>query len=291
MITTITKQIFILLTYLLILSTSCNSQNTNPIINITINSNNNTLSNNIEIIDTSFFIPQLNRTRRIWIYLPSGKYKSNKRFPVIYMQDGQNLFDNYTSFAGEWKVDESTDSLIIKGARKAIIIGIDNGGENRINEYTPFTNKEYGGGEGSKYVDFIVNTLKPYIDNNYNTLKDRDNTFIMGSSLGGLISYYAIMKHKEIFSKAVIMSPSFWFSDKIFFIPSHQNKNKINLLFVAGDSESKNMIPNINKMKSRLEKMKYPKNSYKVRIIKDGKHNEKLWGKEFASAYIWLLSD
>lgn len=280
----------IALLIILAASYNCNSQTSTVTKNISIDSLNfNSLSNNVKIIDTAFFMPQLNRTRCIWIYLPDGYSNSKEKYPVIYMQDGQNLFDNTTSFAGEWKVDETADSLVKNGNKKTIIIGIDNGGKDRINEYTPFTNKEYGGGDGRKYINFIVETLKPFIDNNYRTLSDRNNTSLIGSSLGGLISYYGVLRHKKVFSKAVVMSPSFWFSDKIFFIPSHQNKYKVEILFVAGDSESENMIPNINRMIESLSKMKYPKESYKLKVIENGEHNEKLWGSQFADAYKWIV--
>ena len=248
-----------------------------------------TTTSSVSIIDTTFFMPQLNRTRRIWIYLPDGYSESEEKYPVIYMHDGQNLFDSNTSFAGEWKVDETVDELIKNGSKKAIIVAIDNGAESRLNEYTPFSNKEYGGGDGAKYMDFVVNTLKPYIDNNYRTQSDRENTSLMGSSLGGLISFYGIMKYKSIFSKAVIMSPSFWYSNKIYFIPSNSSKYPIELFFIAGDSESETMLPNIEKMVEKLDKMKYSKSSYKIEIIRDGKHNEELWGGEFAKAYEWIV--
>ena len=276
---------------LLVLSFGCSGQ---PSITTKDNTENlfsfNSVSKNVTIIDTAFFMPQLNSTRRIWIYLPEGYSTSKDKYPVIYMHDGQNLFDSSTSFAGEWKVDETVDYLIKNGEKKAIIVAIDNGGSNRLNEYTPFTNKEYGGGAGSKYMSFIVETLKPYIDNNYKTLTDRNNTSIAGSSLGGLISFYGIMKYKSVFSKAVIMSPSFWFSNKIYYIPGNSNKYPIELFFIAGDSESDTMLSNIEKMVDKLEKMKYPKNSCKVEIIRNGKHNEKLWGGEFANAYKWIVN-
>ena len=248
-----------------------------------------TATSSVLIIDTAFFMPQLNETRRIWIYLPSGYSKSEEKYPVIYMHDGQNLFDSYTSFTGEWKVDETVDSLIASGSNKAIIIGIDNGGKERINEYTPFPNNEYGGGDGAKYMSFIVKTLKPYIDENYRTQPDREHTSIVGSSLGGLISFYGIMKFKDTFSKAVVMSPSFWFSDKIYFIPGHQNRFKIEIMFVAGEDESDTMIPNIEKIINRMEKTKYPSGSINVQFVKNGKHNEKLWGSQFKYAYKWIV--
>ena len=271
-------------------SLNCNSQTSTTATDSIVNMYGfNSVSENVQIIDSVFFMPQLNRTRRIWIYLPKGYSESEDRYPVIYMHDGQNLFDSSTSFAGEWKVDETVDKLIKNGVKKAIIVAIDNGGKNRLDEYTPFANKEYGGGDGAKYMNFVVETLKPFIDNNYKTISDRDNTSLIGSSLGGLISFYGIMKYKSVFSKAVIMSPSFWFSNKIYYIPSDRSKYPIKLFFIAGDSESDTMLPNIEKMVNKLEKMKYPKDSSKVEIIRDGKHNEKLWGGEFANAYKWIV--
>lgn len=250
----------------------------------------NTLSRNVQIMDSAFFMPQLKRNRKIWIYLPDSYATSNKKYPVIYMHDGQNLFNNSTSFAGEWNVDETMDKLIEEGNRESIIVGIDNGGRYRIEELTPFVNKEYGGGDGIKYLEFIVNILKPHIDNNFRTLKDRENTAIIGSSLGGLISFYGILKFKETFSKAGVMSPSFWFSDKIYFLPGYRNRYNLKIYFVAGDKESDTMVSNLEKMTERMKKMKYPDSSYKLKIIKDGQHNEKLWREEFADVYKWLMN-
>src|SRR5688572_5693584 len=143
----------------------------------------NTASPNVRIIDTAFFIPQLNRTRRIWIYLPEDYATGTKRYPVLYMHDGQNLFNEATAFAGEWGVDETLDTA----RKKCIVIGIDNGGLKRMNEYNPYDNDRFGKGEGKQYIDFIAKTLKPYIDKKYRTLKDKKNTIIAGSSMGGLI--------------------------------------------------------------------------------------------------------
>jgi alpha-glucosidase len=154
-----------------------------------------TAGKNVHIIDTAFRIDQLNRKRRIWIYLPDGYSSTRTRYPVLYMHDGQNVFDIISSYAGEWGVDECIDTMM----RKCIVVGIDHGGDKRLNEYCPydFTLQGFGGsnsvnkGEGDQYVDFLVRTLKPYIDKQYRTLKNKNNTFIAGSSMGGLISMYA----------------------------------------------------------------------------------------------------
>lgn len=168
------------------------------------------------IITFKMKIPQLdNRERRIWVYLPPDYNQSNRRYPVLYMHDGQNLFDQATSFAGEWQVDETLERLFKEKGFAIIVVGIDNGGERRIDEYSPWVNSEYGrGGEGDAYVRFIVETLKPYIDSKYRTLPNE--TGIMGSSLGGLISIYAGFKYPEVFKYVGAMSSAFWFNPEIY---------------------------------------------------------------------------
>src|SRR5215217_4336164 len=143
----------------------------------------------VEIIDSEFYMPQLDRTRRIWAYLPEGYYSSEDRYPVIYMHDGQNLFENATAAEEEWYLDENMTAI----HAQCIIIGIDNGEEKRATEYNFRDNEKFGCGEGRKYIEFIVETLKPVIDEKLRTLTDREHTHIAGSSLGGLISFYGAM--------------------------------------------------------------------------------------------------
>lgn len=112
-----------------------------------------TASKNVRVLDTAFFMPQLNRSRRIWVYLPPGYDAGKRKYPVLYMHDGQNLFDNFTSGFGEWGVDEWLDSLGLLGKQECIVVGIDNGSK-RLNEYNPFYNNEYGEGEGDRYLIF-----------------------------------------------------------------------------------------------------------------------------------------
>ena len=121
-----------------------------------------TAATNVSIIQKEFVIPQLNtKPYKVWVYLPPNYQTSTKKYPVIYMHDGQNLFDDKTSFIGEWNVDETLNELYKNTGKGFIVVGIENGGEERINEYTPWPHEEYGGGKGSIYIDFIVNTLKP----------------------------------------------------------------------------------------------------------------------------------
>jgi predicted alpha/beta superfamily hydrolase len=118
-------------------------------------------------------MPQLGRQRRIWIYLPAGYTSSPKRYPVIYMHDGQNLFDDYTSGYGEWGIDEMMDK--VSPQNQCIIVGIDHGGDFRVTEYDPYDSK-YGKGRGDDYVEFLVKALKPYIDAHYKTIADAKHT-------------------------------------------------------------------------------------------------------------------
>ena len=244
------------------------------------------VSKNVSVLDTAFYMPQLKRHRRIWIYLPSSYASSKKNYPVLYMHDGQNLFDDKTAYAGEWGVDEALDSL---GAMlgESIVIGIDNAEKNRVNEYAPYDMK-YGKGEGSLYVDFIVKTLKPFVDKKYRTKKDRKNTSIAGSSLGGLISFYALLKYPKTFGAAGVFSPSFWIAPQIKDdVVNKASKLKSKIYFYASKYESEEMVP---EMLAVFELMnKYSKASMTTVIRTQGRHTEATWRKEFPLFYHWLM--
>jgi predicted alpha/beta superfamily hydrolase len=160
--------------------------------------------------------PQLENRRDIFAYLPASYHENRRRYPVIYMHDGQNLFDALTSYAGEWYVDETMQVLEEEGL-EAIIVGIPNTGENRLNEYSPFRQGRMGGEQGDQYLDFIVQTVKPLIDSSFLTQPEREHTGILGSSMGGLISLYAFFNRPEIFGMAGAMSPAFWFGQRAIF--------------------------------------------------------------------------
>jgi len=251
-----------------------------------------TAAENVSIIDDSFYIPQLDRNRRIWIYLPPDYTSFGKRYPVIYMHDGQNLFDTQTSFTGEWEVDETLNEIFSPSTPVPIVVGIDNGGGHRIGEYTPWVNPEYGGGDGSLYIDFIVETLKPFIDENYRTRPDRNNTAIMGSSLGGLISHYGSLKFQDIFSMVGIFSPSYWWSDSIWDFTSTTGKQQeMRFYQMCGDQESESTVADMQLMDTYLQNAGFSESERLFKVIAGGQHNEQLWCEEFGEAYLWLFSD
>ena len=155
--------------------------------------------------------PQLGNARDIHVYLPPSYRSSGRHYPVIYMHDGQNLFDHELSYAGEWGVDETMERLAPEGI-EAIVVAIPNMGGERTGEYSPWRDPRAGGGRGDAYLDFIIDTLKPRIDRRFRTRRERDHTGIAGSSMGGLISLYAFLRHPGIFGFCGAMSPSLWFA-------------------------------------------------------------------------------
>ena len=254
--------------------------------------NNSTAADNVQILDTDFFIPQLNRNRRIWLYLPPDYDTSNKNYPVLYMHDGQNLFDAETSFSGEWEVDETLNQLHANGDYGAIVVGIDNGGTHRIDEYSPWFNPSYGGGEGAAYIDFIVETLKPHIDQNFRTLPGRNHTAIIGSSMGGLISQYAVMAHGETFGRGGILSPSFWFSNEVYDQVMQTPKTEdVRYYYLASENEGNgSVVDDIVIMGQQLSAQNYLTNTdYTIVSTADGAHSEWYWAREFADVYEWLF--
>ncbi|MDQ2720640.1 MAG: alpha/beta hydrolase-fold protein [Bacteroidota bacterium] len=245
---------------------------------------------NVTVMDSAFFIPQFNRTRRIWLYLPPDYASSKKLYPVLYMHDGQNLFDNATSFSGEWGVDEFLDSVFSKGKKEFIVVGIDNGLANRMNEYNPWKFKSFGNGQGDQYVDFLVKTLKPFIDKNYHTLRDKKNTFIAGSSMGGLISMYAVLKYPLIFGGAGIFSPAFWTASGVdSTVISKSKKMNSKLFFYAGGKEGDRMVPDMMRIENEIKK--YSVSPTKEIIDPDAKHNEAAWKKWFPAFYDWIVAN
>jgi predicted alpha/beta superfamily hydrolase len=165
----------------------------------------------------SIYSPELRNHRKLYVYLPPSYAQSNRRYPVIYMQDGQNLFDQALSYAGEWQVDETMELLSGEGI-EAIVVGVPNAGMRRIDEYSPFKDQRlHKGGRGDWYVAFLANTVKPLIDRDFRTLPEREHTGVFGSSMGGLISLYALFCHPEVFGFAGVMSPSLWFAQGAIF--------------------------------------------------------------------------
>ncbi len=160
----------------------------------------------------------LDQPRDIRVYLPQSYGNDpGSPYPVLYMHDGQNVFDASTAaFGVEWQVDENVDALVQDGTmNEIIVVGIDNTSD-RTDEYTPTVDPIHGGGDGDLYARFIIDELKPYIDSHYLTACGPSYTAVMGSSLGGLISCYIGWNYADVFGMAGCVSPSFWWDDTYF---------------------------------------------------------------------------
>lgn len=239
-------------------------------------------------------MPGLDRQRTLRVYLPPGYANTSRRFPVLYMHDGQNLFDDATSYAGEWGVDESLDALAKSHGLEVIVAGIDNGQEQRMSELNPWPGLIFrirvGPAEGEEYMDFVVKVVKPWIDARYRTLPDRANTAIMGSSMGGLISDYAIHRYPQVFSKAGIFSPSYWVSDDAYeFAGKQPLPQDARVALLAGGKEGEDTVADMDRMANVLRAGGLGSDRLSVKVLPDGEHNEGFWRREFPVAVTWLF--
>ena len=249
----------------------------------------------VRVVTDSFAMPQLGRTRRVWVYLPPDYATSRKRYPVLYMHDGQNVFDDSTSFAGEWGVDETLDSLHARGDRGAIVVAVDNGGTHRLDEYNPWraAQARLGGGEGRAYAEWLARTLKPWVDARYRTMRGPAHTGIMGSSMGGLISLYAALEHPEVFGRAGVFSCACWVADTSVYAYARRaaSRSSSRLWFESGALEAPDGGParDQRRVVDSLVAAGWPRAAIHEESVPDGKHAEWFWRREFADAYRWLF--
>ncbi|GAA4355427.1 alpha/beta hydrolase-fold protein [Hymenobacter saemangeumensis] len=259
-----------------------------------------TASANVRVLAEAFNMPQLNRKRRVWIYLPAG-YHQNKarRYPVLYLHDGQNVFDEASSFSGEWGVDEILDRLQARGkaAGGCIVVAVDNGGEFRLDEYIPWRSaalkdQTHQGGQGDAYVDFLTLTLKPYVDARYRTRPEAASTGIAGSSLGGLISFYAALKYPRVYGRVGVFSPAFWVCQDSLqaYARRHRAAVGARFYFLCGPKESETMLPLTVYWRNALRSAGVPAAHVRLVAPADGEHREWFWQREFPAAYHWLFN-
>ncbi|MBK8390332.1 MAG: alpha/beta hydrolase [Saprospiraceae bacterium] len=240
----------------------------------------------IEIIDEAYEIPQLGRSRRISVLLPFDYDQTDKEYAVLYLHDGQNLFNEYAPY-GNWAVDKALKLLADHGYSDLIVVAIDHGGELRIKELLPYNTQRFRESEGELYLNFMMHTLKPMIDSRYRVRKGRESTGIGGSSLGGLISLYAGFNFSSVFGKLMIFSPSLWVSKKIYHEAEFMNFHEPTTMYLyAGGMESPTHLQNVNKLNEILVR----KDNLTLRYVTnpEGKHQEVFWGEQFPMAVDFL---
>jgi predicted alpha/beta superfamily hydrolase len=234
-------------------------------------------------------MPKLGFARKLRVYLPPEYAKDSQRYPVLYMFDGQNLFDEATSYAGEWGVDETMDALAEEGF-PAIVIGIDHGGEQRFNELIPYWNVRFLPNSGALFIDDVVHAIKPFVDANYRTLPDRNHTAVVGSSLGGLSADYAIHRYPEVFGKAGVFSPSYWVSEQAFAIARSTPLPAGSRVYLyTGGREGGDSVSQLETMASILRAHSGGADNVTERVVPEAEHNEAAWRAEFPHAVRWLF--
>lgn len=248
----------------------------------------------VEIISEDFYIPQLNRTRKIWALLPYNYHQTDKTYPVMYLHDAQNLFNEGSAY-GNWEIDKKMSILAEYGRGDVIIIAIENGSEDRIREYMLDNDSITKNAEGKKFIRFLADTLKPYVDQHYRTHPEREATGIGGSSLGGLISIYSGFLYPEVYSKLLIFSPSLWVNPENNF-PQMNFKNPYNIkvYMYGGEQEGSEMTERIELFEQTMEGWENSHSlqfDFKTSINPEGKHQEFYWSQEFPRAMEWLYYD
>ncbi len=254
------------------------------------------------IVKVILDMPQYNdaRKRIIRIWLPDGyEADSEKRYPVIYMHDGQNLFDRYTSFSGEWEIDESLGAMMDGGYEGSIVVGIDNS-DDRLNEYSPSWPRSSGGSayiqnpSGEKYAQFVTQTVKPYIDAHFKTNPNREATGIGGSSMGGVISFYMALTYPEVFGYALLFSTAMWvyqsdvttaFLDEV----SIARLSVFPRLYLYAGGLEPDVTPYVESIRSALIDRGYPEANIAWHVDQNRGHDEAAWAHYFPIGYRWLV--
>jgi predicted alpha/beta superfamily hydrolase len=239
-------------------------------------------------------IPKLNRRRKIWAFLPSDYFvNTDRRYPVIYFNDGQNIFEGWKSaFGKSWGAHQTMLRFSGFNRNEHILIGIEHGKKYRKGEYMPFDFSSNFSFEGNAYSDFVANELKAYVDKHLRTLPNRENNAIIGSSLGGLNALYTGLKHQDVFSKVGALSPSLWAAPPIFPLIQNVGKHYQTKFYLSvGSKEGKYTIEPVNRLYHTLVSAGFAPGDLRINIVKDGKHNENLWESEFSNFYQWIDSN
>lgn len=243
-----------------------------------------TALSSVQVLSPPLAMPGLNRQRTLRLCLPpSYDREPDRRHPVIYMHDAQNLFDAATSYAGEWGVDETMQQLAQAHGFEAIVVGIDNGGEKRNTEMAPYDHQALGQAEGRAYLDFIARTVKPFIDAGWRTRPEREHTALIGSSLGGLISHAALLWQGDVFGRYGLFSPSYWAAPQLFDATAKTTLPAGTQVHVYCGGREGGMAGDARRMHEVLARQ-LPPAQLSLHIAEQAGHNEAAWRAELPSA-------
>lgn len=227
----------------------------------------------------------LTDARNLVVYVPPGYERDvSRRYPVLYLHDGQNLFEGATAFVPgqDWRVSETADELIKAGViEPLIIVGIYNTGKHRIDEYTPTRDRRHGaGGEAALYGRMLTEELKPFIDREYRTLPDPANTGLGGSSLGGLATLYLGVQHPNVYGKLAVLSPSVWWDNRVILklVRLTDPKPRLSIWLDIGTGEGGKTVRDARALRDELVRAGWVLGSDLVYAeIPEAGHNEAAW--------------
>ncbi len=231
----------------------------------------------------------LRNRRDVIVYLPPGyDEQPQRRFPLLLLHDGQNLFDPATAFipGNDWHVGQTAEEEIRAGRVQPLIIaGIYNTGKTRIQEYTPTRVARLGGGRADRYGKFLVRELKPYLARQYRTLDGAGNNGLGGSSLGGLVSLYIGLKMPEVFGQLAALSPSVWWNQRVInrFVAAATVTPRPRIWLDVGTREGGRTLQDVEQFRDVLvAKGWQPEHDLHYERIPGGEHNELAWAQRVA---------
>ncbi|MFT4533455.1 MAG: putative alpha/beta superfamily hydrolase [Saprospiraceae bacterium] len=250
-----------------------------------------TSSPTVTVLKDSILIGYQNDKRTIHIYVPP-EYDSDStsQYPVIYMMDGESSFNDMANMAPEWQIDEVINQASAAGKQTAIVIGIEQA-EDRDTEYTPFVNEDNPDAHGAEFSKWVTTDLKNIIDANYRTKKEAEFTGIGGISRSGMMAYYMLMAHPDVFGNAIIQSPSMWVDhDRLFEMELTETQLENKKIFVSvGEYEGGIMIPHAKEVYEKFKNQGLKDDQLNFEMILDEAHWHPTWRKSFALAYPWLM--
>jgi predicted alpha/beta superfamily hydrolase len=240
----------------------------------------------------------LDHPRDVIVYLPPDyEEQTDVSYPVLYLQDGQNLFDEATAFVPghDWKADETAEDLIRSGEiRPVIIVGIYHTGEGRMREYTPDKDERHPeGGKARLYGRFLTEELKPFIDSVYRTLPGPRNTSIGGSSLGALVALFTALNYSDVFGALVALSPSVWWNRQSMVrrVRSLRGKRAVRIWLDMGTEEGAGALRSVRNMREALvEKGWVEGEDLHYVEIEGAQHSEDAWAARFGNILRWLVA-
>ncbi|HVG25079.1 MAG TPA: alpha/beta hydrolase-fold protein [Thermoanaerobaculia bacterium] len=237
----------------------------------------------------------LGNERWVTVYLPAGyDEREERRYPVLYMQDGQNLFDPERAYVpgNDWRLQDAADHAIgERTAEPMLIVGIDHAGPGRMDEYTPVRDKKHsGGGRAAEYAQFLIEELKPAMDARYRTRADAEHTGVGGSSLGGLVSLWLVLKHPDVFRRAAVMSPSVWWSERAILKEMDSFDGAPPRLWLdIGGREGTEALRDARELRDRIAAKRWKDETFLYFEDRRGDHSERAWARRARQALEFLF--